>query len=188
MMNKIFKILPAEAWDIITSPYKTNWKGVIFHHTAYSNDEDQGDFVEDLHGGGKRTGYPAFKHGMGYHFLINRSGSIQIGKRWPSQLQGAHCIGKNKTYIGACLAGNFMYDEPTEDQIDSTVKLLFYLGEKATYIHSRFSDTLCPGKNFPFMRINEMYLNLRMENKIRSIDIKRRPIYCKSLTVPKEDV
>lgn len=185
-MSKIFKILPGEVWDIITSPYKTDWKGIIFHHTAFYSRTAQGEFIEHMHGEGGRVGYPAFRYGMGYHFLVNWDGTIEVGQRWPRQIHGAHCLGKNKTHIGMAFAGNLMLNELSDKQINSAVNLLFYIGRMVTDVHSSFSDTLCPGKNFPFLKIKDLVIILRAENKIRSDAIKRRPIYCKSLT--KEDV
>ena len=176
-MGKIIKILPSEAWDIITSPYKTDWRGVIFHHTAYQSSGDQGEFIERAHLTGERgDGHPPFRYGMGYHFLVNRSGNIQVGQRWPRQIHGAHCLGKNRTHIGMSFAGHLMVEKPTAAQIKSAVQLLFYLGHRLWHLHLEFSNTLCPGNNFNLMELKDALLVMRVENKVRA-DIKRYPLF-----------
>lgn len=181
-MGKIIKILPSEVWDIIINPYKRDFRGIIFHHTAYANSENQGEFIERVHSEGQRAGYPPFTHGMGYHFIVNQSGDIETGKRWISQLHGAHCLGKNRDHVGIAFAGHLMIKAPTKKQFDSLANLLLYLGFKKLYLHHEFSDTLCPGDKFPFLEIKDKVILLKALNRLRSSKIstiKRWPYFNK---------
>ena len=47
--------------------------------------------------------YDGTKYHVGYHWLIDRDGSIAPGR--PEQISGAHTKGKNSTTIGICLLG-----------------------------------------------------------------------------------
>lgn len=42
---------------------------------------------------------------IGYHFVIRRDGTIEIGR--PIEAEGSHCLkgGRNKTHIGVCMIG-----------------------------------------------------------------------------------
>lgn len=42
---------------------------------------------------------------IGYHFVIRKSGNIELGR--PLEDSGAHVAGRNKTSIGICLAGGY---------------------------------------------------------------------------------
>lgn len=41
--------------------------------------------------------------GIGYHFVIRRSGAVETGR--PLETPGAHVVGHNKHSIGVCLVG-----------------------------------------------------------------------------------
>ena len=45
---------------------------------------------------------------IGYHFFIDRSGTIHAGR--PLEQQGAHCKGQNAHSIGICYEGGLDYD------------------------------------------------------------------------------
>lgn len=162
-MNWITKILAHEAWDVIIPEADRKWLGTTLHHTAYISDDDQGKYLEDLHLNGKREGYPPFKHGMGYHFVVNRGGSIQIGKRWRMQLHGAHTIGYNQDYIGISLAGNLERQKPTGRQVINLLMLLEALKYSIAAPHSLFKNTLCPGKNFPLDDVFDCLNNMKIK-------------------------
>jgi len=51
---------------------------------------------------------------IGYHFVIRRDGSIELGR--PISTMGAHAKGYNKNSIGTCLVGR---NEFTEEQFKS---------------------------------------------------------------------
>ena len=168
-MNWITKILAHEVWDVTIPDINRNWTGIIFHHTVHISDDDQGEYIEDLHLNGKREGYPAFRHGMGYHNLVNRSGNIEVGKRWLRQLYGAHCRTDKKSYnhdyIGVCLAGNLEVQETTKEQVDSLLKLLKALKYTTGRPHHFFKNTLCPGKNFPYEDVNKCLNEMKLRRK-----------------------
>lgn len=42
-------------------------------------------------------------HSIGYHFVIRRNGTIEIGRK--ADAIGAHCIGHNDDSVGICLVG-----------------------------------------------------------------------------------
>tara|TARA_R110000868_G_scaffold238717_2_gene493182 strand:+ start:3185 stop:3580 length:396 start_codon:yes stop_codon:yes gene_type:complete len=55
----------------------------------------------------------------GYHFYIKRSGKIQFGRK--VQKIGAHTKGHNKSSIGVCLGGKYVF---TKNQKAALVNLL----------------------------------------------------------------
>lgn len=155
-MGKILTVMACALPEIVAVPVRADWKGVIFHHSATPKEENQGDYLEWLHLTGHREGYPAFKNGMGYHILINRTGHIQIGKRWIGQMYGAHCVGFNHDHIGVCLAGNLMVQEPTEPQLKSLESVFRILRIPDWQPHRSFKATLCPGTNAPYLLIKQL--------------------------------
>lgn len=89
---------------------------------------------------------------IGYHFIIDRSGTIWQGRDWA--FQGAHTSGANSNNIGVMLLGNFEIQQPTPQQLQSlrliTASLVRKYGlnpRKDIYGHSDFCNTQCPGKN-----------------------------------------
>jgi hypothetical protein len=167
-MGNIIKILSHEIRDVILPDKEREWTGIIFHHTAITTmQEDQGEYIEDLHLNGKREGYPPFKNGMGYHFLINGSGSIQIGIRWPRQIPGAHCIGYNRKYIGVACAGDFEHQTVTGRQLTSLLSLIRNLKYSTGTIHSLLAPTKCPGRYFPIKDVHAClnFMKLKTEKR-----------------------
>lgn len=88
---------------------------------------------------------------IGYHFIIDRTGTIWQGRDW--QYQGAHASGQNPHNLGVMLLGNFEIQQPTAQQLAALHSLSASLVRKyglnpATDIfgHSDFSNTKCPGK------------------------------------------
>ncbi len=89
---------------------------------------------------------------IGYHFIIDRTGTIWQGRDW--SYQGAHASKANAHNIGVMLLGNFEIQQPTAAQLDSLYKLTASLTRKFglnpakdIYGHSDFGNTQCPGKN-----------------------------------------
>ena len=66
---------------------------------------------------------------IGYHFVIKRSGGVEIGRK--ENVQGAHAYGLNSTSFGVCLIGNNHF---TYNQIQALLKLYAYL-----YKHHKIS-------------------------------------------------
>ncbi|MCC8180670.1 MAG: N-acetylmuramoyl-L-alanine amidase [Planctomycetes bacterium] len=89
---------------------------------------------------------------IGYHFIIDRTGTIWQGRDW--NFQGAHTSGANSHNLGVMLLGNFEIQQPTSQQIASLHRLVGSLvrkyglnAAKDIYGHSDFCNTQCPGKN-----------------------------------------
>ncbi len=89
---------------------------------------------------------------IGYHFIIDRTGTVWQGRDW--RYQGAHTSGANSNNIGVMLLGNFELQQPTGGQISSLQSLVFSLSRmhglnpgRDVYGHSDFCNTQCPGKH-----------------------------------------
>ena len=87
---------------------------------------------------------------IGYHFLIDSSGRVFVGRelRW----QGAHAGGTNNLgNIGICLLGDFSTGKPSDDAVIALEGLVAELradhGIHASrvYAHNDFGGTACPG-------------------------------------------
>jgi N-acetyl-anhydromuramyl-L-alanine amidase AmpD len=80
---------------------------------------------------------------VGYHFFIEKSGTIKKGR--DIDKFGAHCKGYNKESIGICLSGNEKFKG---DQFISLTRLLQSLAtlfpESTTHGHNEFSNKTCP--------------------------------------------
>ncbi len=89
---------------------------------------------------------------IGYHFIIDRTGTVWQGRDW--RYQGAHTSGANSSNIGVMLLGNFEIQQPTAGQVASLRSLVLSLARmygldvrKDVYGHSDFGNTQCPGKH-----------------------------------------
>ncbi|MDR1520853.1 MAG: peptidoglycan recognition protein family protein [Planctomycetota bacterium] len=89
---------------------------------------------------------------IGYHFIIDRAGTIWQGRDW--RFQGAHTSGANPHNIGVMLLGNFDIQQPSQPQTASLHRLTASLARKyglnpaaALFGHSDFGATQCPGRN-----------------------------------------
>lgn len=127
-----------------------NPQEIIIHHTGGTDSNILADtshhgfeLVKSFH---KSKGWDT----IGYHYFIEKDGDIWQGR--PDNMSGAHCIGKNKTSIGICLAGNFDFSKPTQAQLESLKALVGQI--KAKYGiskvegHRKYATKTCPGKNF----------------------------------------
>lgn len=100
---------------------------------------------------------------IGYHFVIYRDGSVNIGR--PLQKSGAHCSGYNKNSIGVCYIGGVATDGKTPKdtrtsaQKDSLVRLITELRQQfpnaSVHGHREFANKACPCFN-----ASEEYKNL----------------------------
>jgi LysM repeat protein len=145
----------------IPLPRNRRWTHIVIHHSA--TEVDNAPRINRSH---RRRG---FKHGLGYHFVINngtagrRNGQLEVGHRWRQQLTGAHCNagGMNEHGIGICLIGDFMGREPSAAQmatLEALVKRLqaHYRIPMARVIRHgdvRGKRTACPGDRFPWARL-----------------------------------
>ena len=88
---------------------------------------------------------------IGYHFFIDRSGTIHAGR--PLEHQGAHCKGQNARSIGICYEGGLNkegkpYDTRTIMQRIAMKELVAQLQERFTeatvHGHREFANKACP--------------------------------------------
>lgn len=88
---------------------------------------------------------------IGYHFFIDRSGTIHAGR--PLEQQGAHCKGQNAHSIGICYEGGLNkegkpYDTRTILQRIAMKELVAQLQERFTeatvHGHREFANKACP--------------------------------------------
>lgn len=120
---------------------------IIVHHTAGAAGIDPD--AKTIDGWHKKNGWS----GIGYHFVIRKSGTIEKGRA--EDEQGAHAEGANKDSIGIHVGGNFDLEQPTPQQVASLVKLLQQLCKKYNIPidrkhilgHREVGSTACPGAN-----------------------------------------
>lgn len=137
----------SEIFDAVEVPELWPWEFITVHHTAsgvINRDRHYGKMIDELHRTGKN-----WKNGMGYHFLINPDGVIEVGDRWINQLEGAHNLGWNKRSIGVAFVGNFsdIGKFPGPKQIVSYNSIRERFSDLLAYPHCAFKATECPGKN-----------------------------------------
>ena len=123
---------------------------IILHHSEVSSPHT----AADIHRWHQNKGWA----GIGYHFFIDKSGKIHVGR--PIYCVGAHTYGHNHESIGICLEGDFNKEQPTEAQEKATVMLLYRLGhlypDAKICRHSDFNKSKnCPGKFFPFEKLKQ---------------------------------
>lgn len=144
------------AGGILKVPLR-QWKFGVFHHTVTDHADPIKHYAEEIdkmHREGKRAGYPPFKNGMGYHFVIELDGTLKIGDRWIYQLPGGHCrteeITWNDIAIGVAIIGNLSWPKasPTLEQLESFQALKKMLFPLRWYPHFAFKATECPGTYF----------------------------------------
>ena len=105
------------------------WRYIVIHHSA--TDTGSADDFDRMHR--HERGWDE----LGYHFVITNGrggpdGAVQIGPRWHKQKWGAHCGGTpdnqyNNVGIGICLVGQFDDHTPSEQQIESLIRLVRFL-------------------------------------------------------------
>ncbi len=118
---------------------------IVLHHTGGAPGEDlDAEAIDAVH---RRLGWA----GVGYHFLIRKSGAVEAGR--PAFAVGAHAEGANSDSVGIALGGNFCEEEPTAAQVESCAMLLavcaasFGVALDGEHIvgHRDLSATACPG-------------------------------------------
>lgn len=145
-------------------------KRVIIHHSAGSG--TAASFHQQHLGQGWA--------GLGYHFVILPSGTIERGR--PEHTVGAHAgPGGNGDSLGVVLVGNFETGKPTTAQINSLVCLLAnYLFPKYGALkvigHKDVMTTACPGKNFP-------WAELRRRLKVQETTVTVNGAVCKAYII-----
>ena len=122
-------------------------KMIVIHHTGNPYDDDLS--AKTLHASHRAQGWA----GIGYHFVLRKDGSIEIGR--PDWSIGAHAYGFNSESIGIHVCGNFDQVEPTEAQLNALPMLIadvcaaYGLIAANTVVvgHRDLMATACPGNN-----------------------------------------
>ncbi len=90
---------------------------------------------------------------MGYHFLINVDGVIEVGDRWILQLMGAHTRGKNRTHLGVAWVLDGDRETPEPEQWAALKELWNILAHQFSWNINHLSfhrdwtnKKTCPGK------------------------------------------
>ena len=141
---------------------------LVLHHTAIGGfEEGQYDMVDKSH---KRK----YGRGIEYHFFIERDGRELAGK--PIEEIGFHAgnWNVNVVSIGICLAGDFTYEVPTEQQIDALVQLvsrlqnIYLIPDNQIFLHRevRLGPTSCPGIDLRDMILSRKEVSLAKRLKI----------------------
>lgn len=123
---------------------------IIVHHTAVGRSHNQFLGVEQYH---KKRGFERSTLGyhVGYHYFIERDGTTKQARA--EKDKGQHTRGENLTSIGICLAGNFDYEYPSDEQIQSLNILIdrllksYRIPVGAIYPHRTFANKSCYGSN-----------------------------------------
>ena len=117
-------------------------KGIVWHHSAAASSS-----AAEIHRWHIGRGWS----GIGYHFVVRRSGMIERGR--PENTIGSHTLGINER-IGVCCEGNLQTQTMTAAQKESVAWLQAYLvgkyGNLPTTRHRDHASTACPGANFPW--------------------------------------
>lgn len=120
---------------------------IVIHHTGNPYDDDLS--AEQIHASHQAQGWS----GIGYHFVIRKDGSIELGR--PDWSIGAHAYGCNSDSIGIHVCGNFDQAEPTKAQLDALPQLIADICDAYGLIaadtivvgHRDLMATACPGNN-----------------------------------------
>ena len=104
-----------------------------------------------------------FQNGIGYHFVVRRDGSIELGR--PLEMIGAHVVNHNKYSIGICYEGGLNSAGETEDTRTPEQKQA--LREKLEELHQMFPKALIvghrdlnPSKDCPCYEVMTEYRDL----------------------------
>jgi len=165
------KILSRKAWKAKppVSPMTPQTPAVItIHHTATKQNPKKSlaEKLQNLQAysqreatqdnGKKKPAWPD----VPYHFYIAVDGKVGEGRE-------INFVGDTNTdyetagHILVCLEGNFENEEPTQDQMKSTVELVRWLAAKYQVTpekisaHKDHARTACPGKNL-YRQLNEI--------------------------------
>ena len=93
---------------------------------------------------------------IGYHYGIELVGpyyEVLIGR--PTDVAGAHCMGRNGDSVGICFVGNFDLAPPPDAMMKRAVVVLspiinqLKIPSERIEPHSGYSSKTCPGKMFP---------------------------------------
>ncbi len=105
--------------------YKSDKTKIIIHHTV--NDVSKVTTPEEaksmINGIFRYHTLINQRWDVGYNFIIDQWWTIYEGRWWGADVVGAHTLYNNESSIGIALLGNFEINEPTDEQLDSLIKL-----------------------------------------------------------------
>ena len=123
-------------------------KKLILHHAAGSGLDARA--IHRLH---RQNGWA----GIGYHYYVQKDGSIHRGGRGDRGRTDA--AGHNADSIGVCFEGNFETEEMGPEQFAAGAELLSDIRDRYPGLtvcgHRDLNATACPGRNFPMERLKE---------------------------------
>lgn len=119
-----------------------NWKGVVIHHSA--SPDVSANTIDSWH---RQRGFKE----IGYHFVIRANGDIEPARDF--RTAGAHALGRNSTHLGICVVGDFTKHAPTEEQIDSLIRLCRGIKSRFGIEKWERHHENCPGPLFPWDRV-----------------------------------
>lgn len=139
---------------------KSKFVGVVYHGADYVT-KDTLDIARDIDSWHKQRGWD----GIGYSFVVERTGAIYATFRIINNIQQSHCLGKitlnkkehiiNRDFIGVCFSGDGNKQEMTANQINFGRLLFSYLTnilgiDKLNFFpHAVLSaEKTCPGYLF----------------------------------------
>jgi len=145
-MEKVEVIDTGIEWDEDDLVERAETDMIVIHHTGSPDMDADAKKIHSWHIG---NGWA----GIGYHFVIRKSGRIERGR--PEWAVGAHAEGENSHTIGIHLSGDFSAVEPTSIQIEKLALLIANLSEKYgipidrehVVGHGELMATDCPGSN-----------------------------------------
>ena len=116
------------------------------HHTADQSPTSQYQKTYAYHDSGADGRFPP-DHGIQYHFLIEKSGAAIQGPPLDKVLWHADSIEWNEKAMAVCLAGDFTFQTPTEEQLSALYSCWKNLQFPHVVYHKevRPEPTQCPG-------------------------------------------
>ncbi len=127
-------------WSHALSP-RASTDGIVLHHAAGNGTP------EAIHATHLKNGWA----GIGYHYYVRKDGSVHRGR--PEWAAGAHVQNENSHLLGICFEGNFEQEQMCAAQLAAGRLLLADVQRRYPVpmtLHKAWSNTACPGKNFPF--------------------------------------
>jgi LysM repeat protein len=158
-------VIPRGVFEIPRVPMYPNsqWNYIVVHHS--DTEKGNAKFIDGIH---RKRG---FSNGLGYHFIIDNGtmgrddGEVEVGHRWKSQMDGAHCDAGNMNHqgIGICLIGDFTNRPPSSAQMEALVGLVEQLSSYYGIPNNRIirhkdvpgKRTACPGSRFPWWKFRD---------------------------------
>jgi len=114
-------------------------KHLVVHCSDTPDDEELG--AREIHAMHLGFGW----HGVGYHRVIKRDGTVEQGR--PDYWQGAHVYGHNEISLGVCLIGRQKFTSAQFDALEAVLRQWQINYPAATICGHRdfsYTDKTCP--------------------------------------------